>query len=88
MRRIQRARIEAEKDDRRIADGEVITACQAACPTGAIVFGDLNDEQSAVSRAKRSPLKYDLLAELNTRPRTSYEGRVTNRNPDLDESPS
>ncbi|HEX4928384.1 MAG TPA: 4Fe-4S dicluster domain-containing protein [Burkholderiales bacterium] len=85
VQRIQRARIEAEKANRRIADGEVITACQAACPTGAIVFGDLNDPGSAVNRAKRSPLEYDLLAELNTRPRTSYEGRVLNRNPDLHE---
>jgi len=86
VQRISRARIEADKDgERRIRDGEVITACQAACPTGAIVFGDLNDPKSRVNAAKASPLKYDLLAELNTRPRTSYEGRVTNRNPDLDD---
>jgi molybdopterin-containing oxidoreductase family iron-sulfur binding subunit len=63
----------------------VITACQAACPTGAIVFGDLNDEKSEVNRAKRSPLSYDLLAELNTRPRTSYEARLVNRNPEIDD---
>ena len=88
VQRITRARIESEEQNRRIRDGDVITACQAACPTGAIVFGDLSDEKSAVSEAKRSPLKYDLLAELNTRPRTSYEGRVINRNPDLDESTS
>jgi molybdopterin-containing oxidoreductase family iron-sulfur binding subunit len=85
VQRISRARIEAEKDGRRIRDGEVVTACQAACPTGAIVFGDLNDEKSAVRRAKASPLAYDLLAELNTRPRTGYLGRVTNRKKDLDE---
>ncbi len=85
VQRISRARIEAEKEGRRIRDGEVITACQAACPTGAIVFGDLNDQGSAVNKAKQSPLRYELLAELNTRPRTSYEGRVTHRNPDLDE---
>ncbi len=84
VQRITRGRIEAEKQGRRIRDGEVVTACQAACPTGAIVFGDLNDEKSAVSRAKASPLAYDLLAELNTRPRTGYEGRLTNRNKDLD----
>ena len=85
LQRITRARIEADKDGRTIRDGEVITACQAACPTGAIVFGDLADAKSKVSEAKRSPLHYDLLAELNTRPRTSYEARLTNPNPDLDE---
>jgi len=85
LQRITRARIEADKDGRRIRDGEVVTACQAACPTGAIVFGDLNDEKSAVNRAKASPFAYDLLAELNTRPRTGYEGRLTNSNKDLDE---
>jgi molybdopterin-containing oxidoreductase family iron-sulfur binding subunit len=85
LQRITRARIEADKDGRRIRDGEVVTACQAACPTGAIVFGDLNDEKSAVSGAKASPFAYHLLAELNTRPRTGYEGRLVNRNPDLDE---
>jgi molybdopterin-containing oxidoreductase family iron-sulfur binding subunit len=85
VQRITRGRIEAEKQGRRIQDGEVITACQAACPTGAIVFGDLGDANSRVSRAKRSPLKYDLLAELNTRPRTSYEARVVNRNPDIED---
>jgi Fe-S-cluster-containing dehydrogenase component len=85
VQRITRARIEAEKEGRRIRDGEVITACQAACPTGAIVFGDLSDEKSLVSRAKRSPLDYALLAELNTRPRTSYQARVINRNPEIED---
>jgi molybdopterin-containing oxidoreductase family iron-sulfur binding subunit len=88
LQRITRARIEAEKQGRRIRDGEVVTACQAACPTQAIVFGDLNDEKSAVQRAKRSPLAYDLLAELNTRPRTGYQARVLNPNPDLADSDS
>ncbi|HYY59974.1 MAG TPA: 4Fe-4S dicluster domain-containing protein, partial [Burkholderiales bacterium] len=83
VQRITRARIEAERQGRRIRDGEVVTACQAACPTGAIVFGDLSDAQSLVSHAKRSPLDYALLAELNTRPRTSYAARVVNRNPEL-----
>jgi molybdopterin-containing oxidoreductase family iron-sulfur binding subunit len=85
VQRITRGRIEAEKQGRRIQDGEVVTACQAACPTGAIVFGDLNDERSAVNRAKASPLAYDLLAELNTRPRTGYEGKLLNRNPEIDD---
>ncbi|HET9580487.1 MAG TPA: 4Fe-4S dicluster domain-containing protein [Usitatibacter sp.] len=83
LQRITRARIETERQGRRIADGEVVTACQAACPTRAIVFGDLNDPQSAVSRAKRSDLDYALLNELNTRPRTTYHARVLNPNPDV-----
>ena len=84
VQRITRGRIEAEREGRRIRDGEVITACQAACPTQAIVFGDLNDPKSAIVTAKSSPRKYDLLAELNTRPRTSYQARAVNRNPELD----
>jgi MoCo/4Fe-4S cofactor protein with predicted Tat translocation signal len=86
VQRIVAARIEAEKADRRLGDGEVVTACQAVCPTGAIVFGDLNDAESRVSLAKRSPLNYALLAELNTRPRTSYLARVDNPHPDLEKS--
>ena len=85
LQRISAARQTAQIEDRRIRDGEVITACQAACPTGAIVFGDLNDPQSLVNKAKSSPLAYHLLAELNTRPRTSYEGKLLDRNPDIDE---
>ena len=56
----------------------MITACQAVCPTRAIVFGDLNDPASEVNRRKQSPLDYALLAELNTRPRTTYLARVRN----------
>jgi molybdopterin-containing oxidoreductase family iron-sulfur binding subunit len=85
IHRIERAQRQAQAGEKPLAEGDVVTACQAACPTQAIVFGDLNDEQSAVRRAKRSPLAYDLLAELNTRPRTGYEARVLNPNPDLDE---
>jgi molybdopterin-containing oxidoreductase family iron-sulfur binding subunit len=84
VQRVTSARIEAEKDKRRLADGEVVTACQAACPTRAIVFGDLNDPHSAVSQAKSSPLDYALLGELNTRPRTTYLARLRNPNPDLE----
>jgi Fe-S-cluster-containing dehydrogenase component len=81
--RITAARIEAEKEDRRIRDGEVVTACQAACPTEAIMFGDLNDPDSRVRKLKASPLNYALLAELNTRPRTTYLAKLTNPNPDM-----
>ncbi len=83
VQRITRARIGAEKEGRPIRDGEVITACQAACPTGAIVFGDLNNSDSLLNQARRSPVHYTLLAELNTRPRTTYQARVFNPNPEL-----
>jgi molybdopterin-containing oxidoreductase family iron-sulfur binding subunit len=89
IQRITRARLEAEKQQRRLHDGEVVTACQAVCPTAAITFGDLNDPASAVNRKKASPLDYALLAELNTRPRTSYLARVSNPHPWLQtESPA
>ncbi|HEU4375400.1 MAG TPA: 4Fe-4S dicluster domain-containing protein [Telluria sp.] len=84
LQRITHARIDAEKLGRRIADGEMVTACQAACPTAAIQFGDLNDPRSAVVAAKASPLDYVLLEELNTRPRTSYTTRVVNPDPELE----
>ena len=83
LQRITRARLAAEESGRRIADGEVITACQAVCPTQAIRFGDLNDPTSAVNEAKASPLDYALLAELNTRPRTTYAALVIDLDPDL-----
>jgi molybdopterin-containing oxidoreductase family iron-sulfur binding subunit len=82
IQRIQRGRIEAEELGRRLRDGEVVTACQAVCPAQAISFGDLNDAASAVRQAKASPRNYALLAELNTRPRTTYLARVTNPQPD------
>ncbi|HSO07635.1 MAG TPA: 4Fe-4S dicluster domain-containing protein, partial [Pelomicrobium sp.] len=78
IQRIQGARIEAGKAGRELRDGEVVTACQGACPAQAIVFGNLADADSEVARAKRSPLDYALLGELNTRPRTTYRARVTN----------
>jgi molybdopterin-containing oxidoreductase family iron-sulfur binding subunit len=62
----------------KIADGAVRPACAEACPTQAIVFGDLNDRQSEVRRLRDHPLDYTLLAELNTRPRTTYLARITN----------
>ncbi len=82
--RINAARIQAGNEGRRIRDGEVVTACQSACPTEAIVFGDLADERSSVSQAKRSVLDFALLEELNTVPRTTYLARVSNPHPALD----
>ncbi|MBN1218243.1 MAG: TAT-variant-translocated molybdopterin oxidoreductase [Anaerolineae bacterium] len=84
VQRISRARIEAKKEGRRIADGEVVTACQAACPTDAIVFGDINNPNSQVSQAKAEPHNYGILTELNTRPRTSYLVRLRNPNQKLE----
>jgi len=83
LQRITRARIEAEKLGQPLRDGDVVTACQASCPTQAIAFGNLADPQSQVSQLKQSPRNYDLLAELNTRPRTSYAALVTNPDEDL-----
>jgi MoCo/4Fe-4S cofactor protein with predicted Tat translocation signal len=84
IQRIEAAHIEADKQDRRIRDGEVLTACQAVCPTQAIVFGDSSDRGSQVALAKASARNYAMLGELNTRPRTSYLARVRNPNPALE----
>jgi molybdopterin-containing oxidoreductase family iron-sulfur binding subunit len=82
--RIASARIEAEKDNRRVRDGEVLTACQAVCPTDAIIFGDLNDQNSLVSKIKETDHRnYLLLNELNTQPRTSYLSGLKNQNREM-----
>ncbi len=84
VQRINAARITAKKDGRPIADGEVVTACQQVCPTQAIAFGDIHDPASAVSALRVEPHGYGLLdLELNTRPRTTYLGKVVNENPRL-----
>lgn len=81
--RISSARIEAEKDGRKIEDGEIMTACQAACPTNAFVFGDLNDPNSKVSKMKKDHRDYKLLNELNTQPRTTYLAGLKNQNKEM-----
>jgi MoCo/4Fe-4S cofactor protein with predicted Tat translocation signal len=81
VQRINGARIEAEKGGRKIRDGEFTTACAQACPTRAIVFGDINDSKSEVSRIKKEPTSYGLLTELNTQPRTTYLPTFRNPNP-------
>lgn len=83
VQRINNARIDAAKQNRPIKDGEIETACQGACPTQAITFGDVKDPESRVSKLKAQPLNYGMLVELNTRPRTTYAARVTNPNPAL-----
>ncbi|MBP7148352.1 MAG: 4Fe-4S dicluster domain-containing protein [Acidobacteria bacterium] len=82
VQRIAAARIRADREGRPIRDGEVVTACQAACPAEAIVFGDLHDLRGRVAELKRSPLEYPLLGELNTRPRTTYLAKVWNPVPE------
>lgn len=86
VQRISAGRINAKLEGRPIQDGEVMTACQSACPTRAISFGNLNDPTSAVVQQKASPLNYGLLTELNTQPRTTYLARLRNPNPALEEA--
>jgi MoCo/4Fe-4S cofactor protein with predicted Tat translocation signal len=87
VQRINERRIDAEREDRKINDGshenELQTACQQSCPAGAIIFGNLNDPNSKVSKLKAQSRNYSLLAELNTRPRTTYLAEVSNPNPEL-----
>ena len=83
VQRINHARIEAKIESRKIQDGEIITACQQACPTQAITFGDKNDANSAVAKKRASKRNFGMLKELNTRPRTTYLARLVNYNEDL-----
>jgi MoCo/4Fe-4S cofactor protein with predicted Tat translocation signal len=84
IQRISYAKINAEREDRKITDGEITTACEAACPARAITFGDINDPNSRVTKAKKEQLNYSLLSELNTRPRTSYLAELRNPNPEIE----
>jgi molybdopterin-containing oxidoreductase family iron-sulfur binding subunit len=81
--RIQRARIDARSQGRKVGPDEVTPACAQACPAEAIVFGNLNDPQSKVSRQHADARRYDLLHDLGTRPRTAYLVKLRNPNPDL-----
>jgi molybdopterin-containing oxidoreductase family iron-sulfur binding subunit len=83
VQRINKARIEAERENRQVRDGEIQPACGQVCPAEAIVFGDINDPASRVARLKAEPRNYALLEHLNTRPRTTYLGAVRNLNPEL-----
>jgi MoCo/4Fe-4S cofactor protein with predicted Tat translocation signal len=83
VQRINEVKIEADKNNRDIRDGEIVTACQQACPTDAIVFGNINDATSRVAKLKKRERTYGVLADINTRPRTTYVAGVLNINPDL-----
>jgi molybdopterin-containing oxidoreductase family iron-sulfur binding subunit len=84
VQRISERRIDAEREDRKISDAELQTACQQSCPAGAIIFGNINDPNSKVSKLKAQSRNYSLLGELNTRPRTTYLAEVRNPNPELE----
>ena len=81
VQRISAARIAARMENRPVRDGEVTTACQQACPTRAIVFGNINDPGSVVHQRREDPRHYALLGELNTQPRTTYLARISNALP-------
>jgi molybdopterin-containing oxidoreductase family iron-sulfur binding subunit len=85
VQRINAAKIRSEEENRGVRDGEIVTACQGACPVEAIVFGDINDPNSRVSKLKAQSRNYGLLTDLNTRPRTTYLARVQNPNPEIHE---
>ena len=83
VQRINQHRIDSEREDRKIQDGELQTACQQSCPANAIVFGNINDPNSQVSKLKAQARNYSLLADLNTRPRTTYLAEIRNPTPEL-----
>jgi molybdopterin-containing oxidoreductase family iron-sulfur binding subunit len=86
VQRIQATKIIAKNAGRPIADGEIRTACQQVCPAQAIEFGDLADPASRVAKARAAGRAYEMLAELNVKPRTSYLARIRNPNPELEEA--
>jgi molybdopterin-containing oxidoreductase family iron-sulfur binding subunit len=88
VQRISAAKIEADKDNRAIADGEIVTACQQACPASAITFGNINDKGSRVAKLRENERTYQVLADQNTRPRTTYVAAVLNLNQELENGPA
>ena len=84
IQRINEHRIDAERADSMIKDGDLQTACQQSCPADAIVFGNINDPNSRVSKLKSRARNYSLLGELNTRPRTTYLAEIRNPNPEME----
>jgi molybdopterin-containing oxidoreductase family iron-sulfur binding subunit len=83
VQRIQGAKIAAKREERPMRDGDVVTACQQACSANAIAFGDINDKNSRVSKARAVDRNYALLSDVGTRPRTRYLGKIRNPNPEM-----
>jgi len=83
VQRIEAAKIDADKENRALRDGDIVTACQQACPASAITFGNVNDPNSEVAKRKAKQRDYQVLADLNYRPRTTYTAGVINPNPEL-----
>ncbi len=88
VQRIQEAKIEADKENRPIRDGEIVTACQQACPASAITFGNLNDKTSRAAKLRSMQRSYQVIADINTRPRTTYVAEVLNPNSELETTPT
>jgi molybdopterin-containing oxidoreductase family iron-sulfur binding subunit len=87
IQRISAAKITADKENRNIRDGEIVTACQQACPASAITFGNKNDKDSLVTKLRTQQRSYQVIADINTRPRTTYVAEVLNLNQELEETP-
>ena len=87
VQRIQEAKINADKENRAIRDGEIQTACQQACPAQVFTFGNINDKESRVAKLRADERTYQVLADINTRPRTTYLAPVINPNTELEQSP-
>jgi MoCo/4Fe-4S cofactor protein with predicted Tat translocation signal len=88
VQRIQEAKIHADRENRNIRDGEIMTACQQACPAAAITFGNKNDKESRVSKLRAQERSYQVIADQNTRPRTTYVASVLNMNEELEDTPT
>jgi MoCo/4Fe-4S cofactor protein with predicted Tat translocation signal len=87
VQRINAAKIDADKENRPIRDGEIVTACQQACPASVITFGNLNDPNSKVAKLNEDKRMYQVIADQNTRPRTRYIAEVLNVNSELEQQP-
>jgi molybdopterin-containing oxidoreductase family iron-sulfur binding subunit len=84
LQRINNAKIKAKSENRDVADSEIIPACAQACPTEAIIFGDILDVNSRVTALKKQNRNYKMLTDYNERPRTSYLAKIWNPNPELE----
>jgi len=84
VQRIQEGKLTAKKEMRKLRDGDVKTACQTSCPTGAITFGDINDKNSMVNKKRNNDLAYRMLEEVNVQPSVVYSAKVNNKNEKLD----